>query len=325
MTQPPRPIILDTDPGGDDIFALFWLWSLVQQGVAELVAITTAGGNVAADRTFANASQVLHLLGQSHIAIGRGTNPGTATEDAAHIHGNDGMGNLSATLPTATHEFATAPMSADLIIDRLSAAPGTITLIAVAPLTNLAQAERQCPGILRQAREIVIMGGAFYHPGNVTPQAEFNLWFDPAAAVIVLQSRPDLVLLTLDVTHRLRLTPALLQTAIAGFDNQPRSHFLTQLCEFMVSTALGYRETNGIPAFLVHDAAAVGAVFYPELFSFKRAAVQIETQGQWTKGQTVLGDRRFASPNLNAWIALDVDESLFFTHLLSDLRQLLQS
>lgn len=318
-----RPIILDTDPGGDDLFALFWLLSLVRQGVADLVAITTAAGNVSAQRTFTNASQVLRLLRQETIAIGRGTDPETTAEDAAHIHGKDGMGNLSTTLPAASHDFAGAPRSADLIIDHLSAHPGDITLVAVAPLTNLAAAETQCPGILQKAREIVIMGGAIRCPGNVTPQAEFNIWFDPAAATTVFQSQANITLLTLDVTHQLRLTPAMVQAVVANNPFEPRSQFLTQLCEFMVRTALGYRETSGLPAFLVHDAAAIGQVFYPELFSFKRVAVQVETQGQWTKGQTVVGDRRFATPHLNAWVALEVDEVQFFTNFLADLRSLM--
>jgi inosine-uridine nucleoside N-ribohydrolase len=318
-----RPIILDTDPGGDDLFALFWLLSLVRQDVADLVAITTAAGNVSAQRTFTNASQVLRLFRQETIAIGRGTDSETTSENASHIHGNDGMGNLSTHLPSASHDFASAPQSADLIVEHLSAHPGEMTLVAVAPLTNLAAAETQCPGILQKAREIVIMGGAIRCPGNVTPQAEFNIWFDPTAATTVFQSRANITLLTLDVTHQLRLTPAMVQSVVAGHPFEPRSQFLTQLCEFMVSTALGYRETGGLPAFLVHDAAAIGQVFYPELFSFKRVAVQIETQGQWTKGQTIVGDRRFATPHLNAWVALEVDEGQFFTNLLADLRSLM--
>lgn len=322
MTQQKRRIILDTDPGGDDILALFWLLSLVRQGVVELVAITTASGNVSAQQTFTNASQVLRLLQCNGIAIGRG-GVREAAEDATHIHGQDGMGQLSSSLPAATHAFEGAPASEDLLIEQLTAHPGEITLVAIAPLTNLANAEAKCPGILQQAREIVIMGGAFTCPGNVTPHAEFNIWFDPSAAATVFASRRDLVVLPLDVTTRLRLTPTLLASIVNANPTTPPAQFLRQLCDFMVKTALNHRETDGIPAFLVHDAAAISYLVYPEMFSFRRVKVDIETQGLWTSGQTGVSDRRFPTPHLNTWVAFDVETQRFFTNLLADLQILL--
>ncbi len=316
-------LIVDTDPGGDDCFALLWVLSLVKAGVVDLVAVTTVEGNVSADRTFTNASQVLHLAGHGAIAVGRGRSRQEPGIDASHIHGSDGMGQLSATLPAATHDIQTAPASDDLLIEQLSANPGDITLIAVGPLTNLASAEAKCPGILRQAREVVIMGGAFQHRGNITPQAEFNLWFDPAAAETVLQSRDDLVMVPLDVTTQLRFTPAMAAMVAQCTPQAPLAIFLTQLCEFMVSTAIAYRETAGVPAFLVHDAAAVAYGVYPHLFQFRRALVQVETQGQWTRGQTLMSDRHTPQPTANAWIATNVDANLFFTYFLEDLKALL--
>lgn len=325
MTRSPRRLILDTDPGGDDSFALLWLLSLRQQSGADLVAITTTAGNVAAPRTFTNASQVLHLLGASVIPIGRGVNSSTLTaEDAAHIHGNDGTGNLATTLPAPTHDFESAPFSDDLIIDRLTADPGEITLVAIGPLTNLAAAEAKHPGILQQAKEVVIMGGAFHCSGNVTAQAEFNIWFNPEAAATVFSSRNDVVVLPLDITTQLQFTPAMAAAVVRANPTAPIAQFLAHLCDFMVSTALGYRETRGAPAFLVHDAAAVAYLFYPEVFTFRRGEVQIETQGQWTRGQTSLSDRPVAKTNPNTWVALQVDAELFFTHFLADLQQLIE-
>ena len=197
-------MIVDTDPGGDDVLALLWLQSLVQQGLAELVAVTAAAGNIPATRTFTNVSQLLRLGGLSHLEVGRGVAvPDAAVTDAAHLHGADGMGSLSATLPATTHVLAEARYAAELLIDMLSAAPGEITLVAIAPLTNLAAAEAKRPGILKKAREIVLMAGAFTSPGNVTPQAEFNIFYNPEAAHRVLHSRAALVVLPLDVTTHL--------------------------------------------------------------------------------------------------------------------------
>lgn len=317
-------LILDTDPGGDDLFALLWLLSLVKQGWAELVAVTSTAGNVAARQTFANASQILGLIGFPEIEVGRGAGIKAATEDAAHIHGTDGMGGLSQTLPAPTHDYEVARSSADLIIDRLNAAPGAMTLVAIGPLTNLAAAERKSPGILQQAKEIVIMGGAFRSRGNVTAQAEFNIWFDPEAAQIVCNSRRDLVVLPLDVTTRLIFTREMAQVVTQTAPTGELASFLMQLCEFMIGTALGYRETGGIPGFLVHDAATLGYLFYPETLMLRRARVSVETQGEWTRGQTLIDDRPLAKTDANAWVAVQIDEVTFFTHLVEDLKWLLR-
>lgn len=326
MTAPKIPqIILDTDPGGDDIFAFLWLLSLVQQGYATLVAVTSADGNVAAAKTFANASQVLHLVKCEPVEIGRGVLMKEAAEDAAHIHGSDGMGNLSKTLPQPIHDYASAQFSDELIIDRLNACPGEITIVAIGPLTNLAAAELKSPGILKKAKEIVMMGGAILRPGNVTPHAEFNIWFNPEAAATVFNSRDDIVMLPLDVTKHLILTQERVRQISQVALNSEVARFLCSLCEFMTGTALSYRETGGVSGFLVHDAATLAYLFYPETLSLQRASVRIETKGDWTRGQTVIDRRSCAKPGANAWIAMQVDEAKFFTSFVEDLKFLLRN
>lgn len=320
----PTKIIFDTDPGGDDIFALFWLQSLIKQGYAELIAVTTAAGNVAASKTFSSASQILSLGRLAHVEIGRGVEVSNSPEDAAHIHGNDGMGNLSALLPSPVHDYETARYSDEILIDRLSSLPGEITVIAIAPLTNLASAELKHPGILQKAKEIIVMGGAFHCPGNITSHAEFNLWFNPEAAEIVLNSRNDLVVTSLDITRHLIFTKEMaLQIYNTNAESQI-AQFLMKLCEFMISTALQYRETHGIEGFLVHDAATLGYLFYPETMQWRRSSIQIETQGKWTHGQTLIDDRLSTKPPANAWIATQVDATKFFTSFIEDLKELVR-
>jgi len=318
-----RRILLDTDPGGDDAIALLWLLSLVKQGLADLVAVTTVAGNVPAHQTFNNASQLLHLAGYSQIPVGRANvDAPTPAHQATYIHGADGLGNLTATLPPATHVLATAPMAADLIIDCLSAAPGEVTIVAIGPLTNLAAAEHQSPGILKLAQEIVIMGGVFSCPGNITAQAEFNLWFDPAAAQVVFDRRRDgVVILPLDVTQHVRFKPEMAQQVAAAAPTHPLAQFLLNLVDFMVQTALTYRATAGIPSFLVHDATTLAYLFYPETLGFQRAWVQVETQGEWTSGETLLDQRAIAKPPPNAWVARQVDAEGLLMRLVADLSQ----
>ncbi|MEX0272158.1 nucleoside hydrolase [Leptolyngbyaceae cyanobacterium UHCC 1019] len=315
-------IILDTDPGGDDIFALLWLLSLVKQGFAELVAVTTAAGNVSAENTFAAASKILKLGGLDYVPVGRAIAVPHATTDAAHIHGSDGMGNLSHTLPAGDRPFETAPYSDQVLIDALIAAPGEISILAIAPFTNLATAETRHPGILQQAKEIVLMGGAFGCAGNSTAQAEFNVAYHPEAAQVVLNSRTDIVMVPLDVTRSLIFTEAMAHTIRQANPNSAISQFITVLSDFMISTALAYRETQGVRGFLIHDAATVGYLFYPETFRWQRATVQIETQGIWTRGQTIIDNRHSAKAAANAWIATQVDAPNFFASLIEDLKRL---
>ena len=324
MSKP--KVILDTDPGGDDIFAFLWLLSLVKQGWAELIAVTAADGNVSARRMFSNSSQVLELGGFSHIEVGRGVPVnGEPVEDAAHIHGSDGMGNLSHTLPPATHSWETARDSDELLIDKLNDAPGEITIVAIAPLTNLAAAETKSPGILKKAREIVIMAGAFYCPGNITAHAEFNIFYNPKAAQIVFNSRNDIVVMPLDVTRKLIFTRDMAQSVSQANLKSPLAQFAIALCDFTIGTALTYRETKGIPGFLVHDAATLGYLFYPETLMLRRANVRVETKGEWTRGQTLIDSRYSAKIDTNAWVALQVDEVGFFASFVEDLKWFLKS
>ena len=317
-------IILDTDPGGDDIFAFLWVLSLVKQQQAELIAVTTAEGNVAARQTFINSAQILELTAFSGVPIGRGTSlQKDSKENAAHIHGADGMGNLSRTLPSPSCNYASTIKAEDLIIEQLNNSPEAITIVAIGPLTNLAAAEMKQPGILRQAKEIVIMGGAFHCSGNVTPTAEFNIWFNPKAAEVVFDSRDDIVVLPLDVTQDLVFTQEMAITITKSNPHSNLAQFVVQLCQFMVGTSLKYRETAGEPGFLIHDAATLAYLFYPDTLVMQRARVRIETQGEWTKGQSLIDTRQCAKPNSNSWVALQVDAPSFFTNFIEDLKYLI--
>ncbi|MGF1536139.1 MAG: nucleoside hydrolase [Elainellaceae cyanobacterium] len=317
-----RKILLDTDPGGDDSVALLWLQSLAQQELLHLIAVTAADGNVSAQQTFDNVCRLLQLLGV-RVPVGKGAGAKTKAKDASHIHGADGMGNLAATLPPPDPPLDTALASDELLIDQIAAQPQEITVVAIGPLTNLAAAEKKRPGILALAKEIVIMGGAIAHPGNVTPHAEFNIWFNPEAAATVLGSGASMVLIPLDVTSQLQFTCAMAQEIYGHSPQSAIAQFLLALCQFMNTTARGYRETDG-SAFLVHDAATLAYLVYPYLLTFRRARVTVEAQGYLTRGQTLVDIRPGPKPPANTWVATDVDASAFFACLVHDLKGLVQ-
>ncbi len=322
--NPTVKILLDTDPGGDDAFAMLWLQSLAKQCLVEIVGVTTTKGNVDSEHTFANASKMLTLGGFDQVKVGRAVLPKTHCPDASYIHGVDGMGGLSDTLPPPIHDFETAPHSDDLIIKMLNAAPGEIMLVAIGPLTNLAAAEQKSPGILAKAKEIVIMGGTFGYHGNVTSHAEFNLYCNPRAAKKVFASRDDIVVLPLDVTHQIIFTKAQANAVVAVNPKSDIAQFVKSLSKFMISTALGYRETEGVKGFLVHDSATLAYLFYPETLMLRRAKVNVETRGKFARGQTLIDSRHGAKTVANAWVALEVDQPNLLAILTEDFKVLVK-
>jgi inosine-uridine nucleoside N-ribohydrolase len=322
----PLKIILDTDPGGDDSFAFLWLQSLAKRGLAEIVAVTAVDGNVHAELTFTAACKLLQLGGFPQVEVGRGVIGGSIgqVENASTIHGADGMGNLSQTLPPPHQRYETARSADQILIEKLTQAPGDLTIVAIGPLTNLAAAERQSPGVLQLAKEIVIMGGAFEAPGNVTPEAEFNIAFDAESAHLVFSQCHNLVVIPLDVTHQLIFTPEMAQRISAVKPEHPIAQFVVALCEFMAGTALAFRETGGETGFLVHDAATLAYLFHPETLRFRRGRVQVETKGTWTAGKTVLDRRHGAKTNPNAWVAVEVDRVNLLAVMIEDLKDLIR-
>jgi inosine-uridine nucleoside N-ribohydrolase len=319
-------IILDTDPGGDDSFAFLWLMSLAKRNLAKIIAVTSVDGNVHARLTFTGSGKLLKLCGFDGIEVGRGLIGGSKrddVEDAGAIHGADGMGNLSHTIPNFDQPYESARYSDDLLIEKLKKHPGEITVIAIGPLTNLAAAERKLPGVLNLAKEIVVMGGAFKVPGNTTPEAEFNIAYDPEAADLVFSCCHHLVVIPLDVTRKLIFTPEMAQSIATVNPENPIAQFIVSLCKFMTGTAQAFRETNGMPGFLVHDAATLAYLFYPETLLFRRAQVWIETQGTWTRGKTLFDDRNKTKVGANTWVAMEVDQVNLLTAITEDLKILL--
>eukprot|EP01062_Namystynia_karyoxenos_P027667 TRINITY_DN21179_c0_g1_i1.p1 TRINITY_DN21179_c0_g1~~TRINITY_DN21179_c0_g1_i1.p1 ORF type:complete len:854 (+),score=283.49 TRINITY_DN21179_c0_g1_i1:93-2564(+) len=196
----PRPVLIDTDPGGDDVFALLWVAAGAEQGMVDIVAVTTGEGNVSARQTFAAARRVMLAVGLRDVTVARGVDAAVGAQD--DFHGADGLGGLSEHLPPLDVDFDDAPIAPEVIVQCLTAQPHEVTVVCFGPLSNLAAADRMHPGVLRLAREVVAMGGAYEVPGNITSSAEFNVLHSPEAYVSTLEAC-DLVVLPLDVTTQL--------------------------------------------------------------------------------------------------------------------------
>jgi inosine-uridine nucleoside N-ribohydrolase len=271
-------IILDTDPGLDDALALFLALASPE---VQLEAITTVSGNVHVDLTTRNALTLLELAGRTDIPVVRGCDRPLSRQPvfAAYVHGHNGLGGVELPEPQLQ---PVSQHAVDLIIERVMAAPREITLVPIGPLTNIALALRKEPRIAEYVREVVIMGGALRVPGNVTPEAEFNIYADPHAAHIVFHAGWPIRLVTLDVTTKTLLQRAQVQ-ALAS-NGSP----VTRLVQQMVDTFLDtFGRPRGITAFQMHDPLCLSAAFLPELITWEPAYVDVELAGSLTLGETV--------------------------------------
>jgi purine nucleosidase len=292
-------ILLDCDPGLDDALAI-----LLAHGDPdiELMAITTVGGNVALRNTTRNALQLREYLGfDVPIAAGADEPIGEHTRRASEVHGTEGMGSVR--LPNPVTDTV-AEHAVDLIISTLQNAPGSIHLVAVGPLTNIALALRKEPRIVEWAASFVIMGGSFTR-GNSTPAAEFNIYADPDAAAEVFAAGWDVVMVGLDLTLQAIATPE-----VVG-----RMRGLGRLGEELVVPLSTFWTNPKDPTWngqAVHDVVAVAYVTRPELFVSRPARVDIETTGTFTTGMTVVD---FGSETPNALVPVTLDADAFWEYV----------
>ena len=199
----PLPIILDVDTGTDDALALAYA---VASPDIELVAVTTVAGNVNVEQATSNTLVVLDWLGAQEVPVHRGASRPLVRphQDASHFHGQDGWETRNFRDQSAKLATTEVPLPS---FGWHGSARDELTLVAVGPLTNLAIALNVEPRLPDLLPSVVIMGGAFHVPGNVTPAAEFNIYVDPEAAGQVFAATfPRLVAVGLDVTERVRLT-----------------------------------------------------------------------------------------------------------------------
>jgi purine nucleosidase len=311
--MPPRPIIIDCDPGQDDALAI--LLALASDQELEVLAVTAVAGNVPLALTEKNARKILELAGRGDLPVHAGCDRALQRDpvSATQVHGHTGLNG--ADLPEPTTPLADGH-AVDVIIDSLRARPGAITLCPIGPLTNVAQAILRAPDIVGHIREIVLMGGAIGE-GNVTPSAEFNIYADPHAAKIVFEAGVRLTMLGLDVTHQVLVTPERLR-AIEQIDTRV-GRAVSGLLRFYNIYDQTRRNRPGAP---LHDPCVIAYLVRPELFAGRDCHVAIETAGEHTLGRTVVDWSARTGRPANATVIDQVDAEGFFTLLTERLRRL---
>ncbi|MDT0176288.1 nucleoside hydrolase [Enterobacter sp. BRE11] len=297
-----RTLIFDTDIGVDDAFALAYA-----ARTQRLLGITTVFGNVAVGQAVKNARLFCEKM-QIDAPVYRGCSRPLALppSESATLHGEDGLGDAFANACSDA-----APGAVQFIIDSVRARPHDITLVAIGPLTNIASAINQAPDIIPLVKELAIMGGAFGtdgHSGNVTPFAEFNIWKDPHAADQVLSSALNIVMLPLDVTHKVLISAEEIEQL-----NQP-------VLSAIVRPYLTYSlQKEGFDGMALHDTLAIAWLCQPEAFQLSESPLRAIAEGI-ARGQTVrklsaLASREDPFRQLPAHrVALDVDAARVRDH-----------
>ncbi|WP_417271155.1 nucleoside hydrolase [Celeribacter sp.] len=309
-----RKIIIDTDPGQDDAVAILLALSSPE---VEVLGLTTVAGNVPIARTTENALKVCEVAGRPDVKVFAGCDRPLAHTlvTAEHVHGKTGLDGIELPAPTMTPQ----PQHAvEFIIDTLRTQPaGTVTLCPMGPLTNIATAFTQAPDIIERVQEIVLMGGAYFEVGNITPAAEFNIYVDPEAAEIVFKSGVKLTVMPLDVTHKVLVTKPRLE-AFAAFGNHVGDVVAGWLDFFERFDIEKYGSAGGP----LHDPTVIAYLIAPEIFSGRFINVEIETQSALTRGMTVADWWGVTDRAPNATFMSEADADAFFALLTSRLATL---
>lgn len=273
----PEKVILDCDPGHDDAIAILLAAGLPS---IELLGITTVAGNQTLQKVTRNAIAVCTVAG-IRVPVAAGSAGPLVQEQiiAPDIHGETGLDGP--TLPAPA--FEVDPRHAvDFIIETVMAEePGTVNLVPVGPLTNIALAMRKEPRIVERVKSVVLMGGA-YTRGNSTPAAEFNIYADPEAAAAVFGASWDVTMVGLDLTHQ-ALATAELQARVRAIGGD-LSQFVLDIWEFFGKT---YKEQYDFDYPAIHDACCIALLADPEAVITAKAFVTVELRGEWTRGMTV--------------------------------------
>ncbi len=272
-------VLLDTDPGIDDALAILLA---IASPELDLRAVTVTGGNCPLAAGVTNARAVLAMAQHAHIPVCAGValpliRPAFT---AAETHGASGLGY--AVLPESA-VVAHPEHAVDCIIREILSAPLQLSLVPVAPLTNIALAIRKEPAIVEFVKEVIIMGGAVRVDGNTTSLAEFNFFVDPHAAHIVLTSGMPITLVPWDITRDVMLYQHHIDRLLAI--DSPVTTFIAEATRFYLDF---HQASFGVAGCSINDPVALALTLWPELATTQSVRVDIEYTSELTIGKTVL-------------------------------------
>lgn len=308
-------IIMDCDPGVDDALAL--AYAAANSDSFELLAVTSVSGNQSIEKVTRNALDLTEFYGLS-VPVARGMDAPLIRDAiyAGEVHGATGLGNCI--LPQAAKQLR--PENAVVFLHKvISSLPAgeQVTLIPTGPLTNIALLLKVFPEVKDKIRQIVFMGGAAMG-GNTTPAAEFNIYVDPEAAKIVFRSKIPLVMCGLDATHPSNITREQIAQLVSCADPIPHA------CGEMAIFSLNQPYNKGKEAVSIHDAVPFVYLLHPEIFTAKKAHLDVDCSEGISRGSTICDFRcqNYEESQLNALVLMNADTSAFQEQLLGAIYQL---
>lgn len=299
-----QKIIIDTDPGQDDAVAL--LVALASEEF-DVIGVTTVAGNVPLNLTEGNARKICELAGRPDIRVFAGCERPLRRflVTAEEVHGKTGLDGAELPDPQMPRQSLHA---VNFIIKSLhNNAPNSIILCSLGPLTNIASAIEKDPGIVPRIQQIVLMGGANFERGNVTPVAEFNIYVDPDAADVVFRSGVPITVMPLDVTHQALTSPRRIE-AFRSLGNWA-GVTVASLISFFERFDISKYGMDGAP---LHDPCVIAYLLQPNLFVGRQVNVEIETSSELTMGMTVVDWWNVTNRKPNALFVNEIDADGYF-------------
>lgn len=310
-----RKLIITSDPGQDQAAAILMI--LGARESFEVLGLVATAGNIGLNHTLRNCAKLLELADRTDIPIFRGSSRPMKRElvMAEHVHGPTGLDGPDLPEPVMAIEKVD---SVDFIIDTLRAeATRSVTICSLSPLTNLAMALEKAPDITERIREVVMMAGAYFELGNITPTAEFNVYVDPEAADIVLRSGMPLTMLPLDVTHQMLTTPERLRRMR---NTGTRSGIaLAEMLEYSQTFDLAKYGWPGAP---LHGPCVPAFMLCPDIFEGRNINVSVELGGTLTLGMTVADWWQITDRPKNVFFVRNGDDEIFYDLLIENLKRL---
>lgn len=295
------PVIIDTDPGIDDAIAIALA---IKCDNLDIKLISTVGGNVGIDKTTRNALNLVNFFGRPDIKVAMGSRLPLIEPfvDGSAFHGVNGLGNITLEdskvnfLPNSIYEMS------KLILDSTE----KVTIIALGPLTNIALLLKTYPNVKENIEKIVLMGGALGR-GNMSPLVEFNIGADPQAAKIVFNEGLSLVMLGLEMGDNARISEDDLKDS------------KTKIGQFCYSAIVDYKGGKVGKLASIYDATAVAYISNPGLFETKDVFCDIEINGTYTKGATIVDLDNVYKKTPNVTVAIKINENEFKSWLIKKL------
>lgn len=293
-------IIIDTDPGIDDAMAI---WFALKSPELDVLALTTVYGNHYLEVTTRNALRVLELAGRDDIPVARGADSPLVRaygDPPTFVHGQDGLGDAG--LSGEPESQIAHTRAAQFMVEAIMSRPGEITLVPIGPLTNIAMALKLEPRIVKATKRVVLMGGAAFVPGNVSPVAEANIHNDPEAAALVFGAGWNVTMVGLDVTM-----PVIMDTQyISGLahSKSPYAGLVARVVPHYQAFHASAYNTNG--ALHTHDPTAIAYLIRPDLFRTVSCPVRVDTQN-YAAGQIIVDRWSRWYGGITTTICVDVD------------------